>query len=317
MGSLRITGPFRISALGFLSAFGLRSSDFRAAGFGLPATGRAFEPSNGISPGSNTLLQPPSLRGFMGHRVGGSATGFPGGVEGRVGRTGQAATLETIMKIKDVPQSGHLGTFITFKNRFGQFRRPYVVPANPRTPAQVRVRSQFGRASARWRTLTEEQRAAWTTFASQNKSRARLGQSGALTGLQLFVKINNNLASLGLPPVSDPPDYPKFGKNPVGALTITNTGDVLALKLAVPTAPIRHTLVWGTAPGSAGATFPGRFVFLGLLPEPVAGVSDITELYVARYGIPPVGTRVFIQTVQQINGWQDAPKRTTAVVPKS
>ena len=47
------------------------------------------------------------------------------------------------------------------------------------------------------------------------------------------------------------------------------------------------------------------------------GVSDITELYVAIYGIPPVGTRVFIHTRQQINGWQDTPERTTAVVPKS
>jgi hypothetical protein len=221
------------------------------------------------------------------------------------------------MKIKDIPQSGQLGTFITFTNRFGQFRRPYVVPANPRTPAQVRVRSQFGRASARWRTLTEEQRTAWTAFASQKKSRARLGQSGRLTGLHLFVKINNNLANLGLPPVADPPEYPRFGRNPVGNLTITNTGGAIALKLAVSAAPARHTLVWGTAPGSAGATFPGRFVYLGLLPEPVAGVSDISELYVARYGVPPVGTRVFIHTRQQISGWQDTTKQTTAVVPKS
>jgi hypothetical protein len=220
------------------------------------------------------------------------------------------------MKISDIPQSGHLGTFITVKNRFGQFRRRYVAPANPRTPAQQRVRSQFGRMSALWRTLTEAQRAAWIIFAGQNKSRGRLGQSGPLTGLQLFVKINTNLAFLGLPPVLDPPNFPKFDKNPVGDLTISNNDGVIALKLAVPTTPPRYTLVWGTAPGSAGASFPGRFVFLGLLPEPVAGVSDITELYVARYGIPPAGTRVFIQTMQQVNGWQDLPKRVTAVVPK-
>ena len=253
----------------------------------------------------------------MGHWVGGIATTIPGVVEGRAGRTGQAATLTTIMKIIDVPQSGHLGTFITFKTRYGQSRRPYVVPANPRTPAQLRVRSQFGRTSARWRTLTEEQRTAWTVFAAEVDSRGRLGRTGSLTGLQLFVKINNNLAFLGLPAVSDPPDYPRFRENPVGDLTITNSGGVIALKLAVPTAPARYTLVWGTAPGSAGASFPGRFVYLGLLPDPVAGISDITELYVARYGIPPVGMRVFIHTLQQINGWQDLPKRTTAVVPKS
>ncbi|MGD0093201.1 MAG: hypothetical protein ABSE73_25080, partial [Planctomycetota bacterium] len=72
----------------------------------------------------------------------------------------------------------------------------------------------------------------------------------------------------------------------------------------------------GSTPGSAGASVPGRFTFLGMLPNPVAGVSDITKLYVDKYGVPPVGKRVFIHTRQQVNGWQDSPKQTTAVVPR-
>jgi hypothetical protein len=42
---------------------------------------------------------------------------------------------------------------------------------------------------------------------------------------------------------------------------------------------------------------------------------DITSLYVAKFGEPPAGKRVFIQTVQQINGWRDQPKTTSARVP--
>jgi hypothetical protein len=220
------------------------------------------------------------------------------------------------MKISDIPQSGHLGTFITFSNRFGQVRRPYVCPTDPHTPAQQRVREKFGRMSALWRTLTEKQRAAWRSFALNHNSRARLGKSGLLTGLQLFVKINNNLAFLGLPPVLDPPPFPEFVDDPVGDLTITNCVGVIALKLAILSAPPAYLLVSATAPGSVGASFPGRFVFIGLLPESVGGISDITELYVAKYGIPPVGTRVFVQTVQQVNGWQTLPQRVTAVVPE-
>jgi hypothetical protein len=70
-----------------------------------------------------------------------------------------------------------------------------------------------------------------------------------------------------------------------------------------------------TKPLSAGRSFPGRFIFLGLLPEPVGGISDITELYKALYGVPAVNMRVFIQTVQQVNGWKDTPKQANAVVP--
>ena len=32
---------------------------------------------------------------------------------------------------------------------------------------------------------------------------------------------------------------------------------------------------------------PRRFTVLGALPDPDAGVSDITDLYVAKYGVPP------------------------------
>ena len=252
----------------------------------------------------------------MGHWAGGIATGGRSGVGGQAGGLCQTATLENIMKIIDVPQSGKLGTFISFRTRFGQFRRRYVVPKDPRSPAQVGVRSRFGRVSARWRVLSDKQRAAWIAAAGEVSSRSRLGKSGPLSGCQLFVKINSNLAFIGQAQVDDPPNYPQFGASPVGNLTITNARGAIALKLSVPTTPTGNILVWGTVPGSAGAAFPGRFAFLGMLPNPVAGVSDITKLYVDKYGVPPVGKRVFIHTRQQVNGWQEAAKQITAVVPR-
>jgi hypothetical protein len=64
------------------------------------------------------------------------------------------------------------------------------------------------------------------------------------------------------------------------------------------------------------ASFPGRFAFLDLLPDPVAGISDITKQCAARYGMPPVNTRVFIHTLQLISGWEDDFKDTSAAVPR-
>ena len=54
---------------------------------------------------------------------------------------------------------------------------------------------------------------------------------------------------------------------------------------------------------------------LGLLPDPQGGLSDITELYLAVFKLLPPGKRVFIQTVQQINGWRDLPKTISARIP--
>ena len=55
--------------------------------------------------------------------------------------------------------------------------------------------------------------------------------------------------------------------------------------------------------------------FLGLLPSPIDGSSDISELYVTRYGVPPVGTVIFIRTCQHIDGWTDVPRLTSARIP--
>ena len=255
------------------------------------------------------------FHGLMRGQAGGIIKWPSGGRCGDVDRRGGQPSLAGIMKALKSPQSGKRGPVVSFKNRYGQAEREHVVPINPRTPAQVRARSDFGRASARWRTLTDAQRRAWMATAKDAPSRSRLGQSGPLTGCALFVKINSNLAAIGLPQVDMPPDFPQFGPNPVGELSITNTGGVIELKLSVAGMPRQPIIVSGAAPCSAGVSYVDHFANLGLLPAPNGGFSTITDLYVAKYGVPPVGTRVVIRIRQQVNGWDDYPMETTTVVP--
>ena len=75
-------------------------------------------------------------------------------------------------------------------------------------------------------------------------------------------------------------------------------------------------IVLATRPRSAGVSFAKHFTILGVLPAAEAGYSNITDLYVARYGIPAAGTRIFIRTRQVLNGWEDMPKQTTTMVLK-
>jgi hypothetical protein len=221
------------------------------------------------------------------------------------------------MKILDIPQSGKCGTTVSVRTRYGQVRRRYAVPRDRRSPAQFLVRSAFGRVVAKWRALTEEQRAAWTPATENVYSRPRLGQRGRLSGYLLFIKINSTLAYQGKPLVVAPPERVTFDANPVGPLVATNTGGAIELKLNVRSVPVAPILVLATAPRSPGVTFAKHFTILGVLPPAEAGYSNITDLYVARYGIPPAGTRIFIRTRQVLNGWEDTPKQTTAIVPKT
>ena len=204
---------------------------------------------------------------------------------------------------------------VSYKTRFGQFRRRYVTPRDPRTLLQVNRRVALRWAALQWSRLTETQRVAWNASASGARTRRRLNQSGPLSGYLLFVRINCNRAALGLPKLLDPLEPPRFGKNPVGELTITNTKGDVALKLSVSGKPAQQIVVLGASPRSAGATYVDHFTILGLLPESDGGVSDITDLYVRKYGPLRAGSRVFIRTLQHINGWEDLPKQTTAVIP--
>jgi hypothetical protein len=220
------------------------------------------------------------------------------------------------MKILDIPQTGKLGTTVSVITRYGQIRRSYAVPRKAPSPAQLHTRETFGRVRFLWRTLTDGQRATWTTPAQDVNSRPTLAQSGHLSGYLFFMKLNSTLSYQGLPPVFTPTERPAFPANPVRDLVITNTGGVIDLKLSVPSAPASDILVLGTYPRSPGVTFAKHFAILGLLPAPEAGYSTITKLYVDRYGVPPAGMRVFIRTRQVLNGWEDFPIQTTAIVPR-
>ena len=187
----------------------------------------------------------------------------------------------------------------------------------PQSGRQLCIRSAFGRVVSMWRGLKEEERAAWAIPAHNERSRPRLSQSGRLSGYLLFIKVNSTLAYQGQELRVTPPERPTFDANPVGAVVATNTDGVPELKLSVPSAPSATVLVLATRPRSAGVSFAKHFTILGVLPAAEAGYSNITDLYVARYGVPPAGTRIFIRTRQLLNGWKDAPKQTSVIVGKA
>jgi hypothetical protein len=220
------------------------------------------------------------------------------------------------MKILDIPQSGKQGTFVSVQSRYGQYRRRYAISRKSPSPAQIVARAIFGRIRALWRTLNDAQRATWTTGDQYPHSEPRLGKSGRLPGYLVFMKVNATLAYQGLDPVFTPPERPSFGANPAAGLVVTDTAGAIDLKLSVSSTPATDILVLGTHPRNAGVSFAKHFVILGRLPAAEAGYSNITKLYVDRFGAPPPGARVFIRTRQVSNGWGDFPIQTTAVVPK-
>jgi hypothetical protein len=219
------------------------------------------------------------------------------------------------MKTESNPKSGRKGSVVYLKTRYGKVARQYVRPRNPRTPHQQAHRHNVRAVSGRWGTLSDEQQAAWRILAATHDFVTDIGRPVRLNCYNFFVSLNTRRADLELPQFDLPPAEPVFRPNPVAELVISITGGELTLKLRVPSPPGQYTLVQGPAPVRSGVRCVQHFPFLGLLPPPIDGWSDITELYVARYGVLKPGKAIWIRTCQHIDGWTDIPKVTRARIP--
>ena len=146
-------------------------------------------------------------------------------------------------------------------------------------------------------------------------SKSRCGTSGPLTGAQLYTKLNATCALIGADTISAPPMPPTFDPNPVGSLAITNVGGDVKLQVACPNTPSCDIIVRATPPMSAGRSITNDYRIIGLLPTPAQGSCDITVLYVARFGVPPVTGKVFVKTNQVVSGYEDMGRGSNAIVP--
>ena len=163
--------------------------------------------------------------------------------------------------------------------------------------------------------LTDPQRQRWNVAAQTVPSHPSLNQYSRLSGQQFCVKINSTLRCVGQMPVDEPPAPVVFSPNRVGDLTIDydEAGNVRLL-LAVGAA-VEDIMLFGQAPCSAGRMKRRRVCYLSLLGPAANGQCDITAPYVARYGQPRPGQKVFVVTCQTKNGWKAQDHQTSAIVP--
>ena len=221
------------------------------------------------------------------------------------------------MKIIDVPQTGKIGLQVSFQSRYGLVRRARVIPKQPNTFAQLQVRANLTRAAAGFDKLTTAQQDAWNVAAAKHHTKPSLGQSGPLTGLQLFVKVNAILVGHGQEAVTMCPARPAFAPLATTALVITNLGGVIAVKLTSPMDPGETTFIRAAAPQRSGVRATPQVKEIGPCPAPVTGACNITALYTAAYGAPVVGKRLFVQVYQMVDGWESMPINYSTLVPAS
>jgi hypothetical protein len=221
------------------------------------------------------------------------------------------------MKLKQISRKEKDPSTVVFTGRYGPVSRCHVIPANPRTQRQTEVRRHLAEQARRFGELTDAQREAWNVAAATYRSHPRQGQSGPLTGLHLFIRVNCKLALFGLEPLDTPPPPPVFPELAPQDLVITSTAGVIAVKLVCPADPGDNTVLRASPPQSPGRGTCKEFRVIGMCPAPVAGLADITALYTACFGPPPVGRRIFLRASTMVSGFESLPREFRALVPAS
>ena len=219
------------------------------------------------------------------------------------------------MKLKHISLTQKDPSTVVFTGRYGFVSRRHVIPANPRTERQSEVRRNLAEQARRFGELTDAQHEAWNAAAATYRSHPRQGQSGPLTGLHLFIRVNCKLALFGLEPLDTPPPPPVFPELAPQDLVITNTAGVIAVKLVCPADPGDNTVLRASPPKSARVGICREFRIIGMCPAPVAGLADITALYTACFGPPPVGRRIFLRASTMVSGFESLPLQFRAQVP--
>jgi hypothetical protein len=183
------------------------------------------------------------------------------------------------------------------------------------TADQRRARDEMRTLSAAWNNLTEEQRQAWNDAAHTNRRGGLAARSRRRSGRRLFVKVNSRRLALGQALLARPPGPEGFTSTPTLRFEIANLGGRIALKLTMTEGPSQGVMVSSWHPCNAGVMVWKKFVRIGLLPPPAGGICDITRQYVAKYGTPPVGKKIFLR-IQQMNDYVGSVVQViSAVVP--
>jgi hypothetical protein len=217
------------------------------------------------------------------------------------------------MKILDIPQSGSVGGVTSAHNRFGQYRRARSIPVNPNSPKQGQVRARLSANAAAWRTLTANQREGWDSLGMNVQRNDALGQSYTLTGFMAYCMVNNLNLTAGNAIVADAPAI----STPSTLTTATVTLTAAAFSVAFTVTPLAagaRLFAFASPQRSAGRQFEGDFRLISVSAAAAASPVDLFTPYVARFGTPIVGQKVFLSLVTYLAGFESGPLITSAVV---
>ena len=181
---------------------------------------------------------------------------------------------------------------------------------NPSSGFQAIARSRLAATASAWRLLTQDQREAWTSLGAGLTRTDSLGQTYTLTGAQAHSLVNANRLVAGDAVVSDCPVL-------VVPPTVTNLSvSAINLNLSFTPTPLaanQKLFIYVSPARSAGRSFEKDFRLLLVTAAAGAAPVEIDSTYEERFGLVPVGSRIFVRAAVYQAGFVGLPAQATVI----
>ena len=195
--------------------------------------------------------------------------------------------------------SGKLGGHVASKGRSGSVIRTKVTGTNPRTPSQNSTRALLGSLAASWSSLTDAQRQSFDSAVDKFKSTDIFGDVHNPSGYTLYIKLNFNLISSGAAAITTAPE-PAVQNNSFAmyANLYNDFPEAMYIFLNVGNDQIYKYKIMASAGVSAGV-YNGKSKLSVISYELETGtLLNWGYAYIAKFGNPIVGTKVFFSIAQ-------------------
>ena len=202
------------------------------------------------------------------------------------------------MKIKFgaivVAGSGKIGGHVAAKNRAGAYLRTKVTPSNPNTPAQANARAILASLSTGWGLLTESQRQSWNDAVASFATTDIFGDIKNPSGINLYVKLNANLAQSGQALLDVAPEKLEIPFFPLESATFSIAGATLTFNTEIDEYSGTKVRIQATPAFSSGiSNFKSKLRNIGYTADVDDDASNYS-LYVTKFGAPVVGSKIAV-----------------------
>lgn len=213
---------------------------------------------------------------------------------------------------------GSIGGHTASRNTYGAYFRTKVTPINPATNSQQIVRSSLTAIAQRWRTLTDAQRAGWSSLASEVSRTNVFGDESKLTAFNMFLRLNRELNNIGHPALTEAPNIPSVASFTSLTLVATVTGGVVSLAFTPTPVPAGHSLVISVTPQlSAGINFvESEYRKIAVRSPGITSPVALTVPYATMFGAPILGKRIFARAkfVHEASGFSSLHLKASTIV---